>query len=713
MKCLVAGCETDENVVSYTSVFFVNLPSDPVVQEQWFTLLGIADAGLIQAMLNGEAKVCSCHFAEDSFGHHPVYGYRFLLPKALPTVLPLAKYDGEVMDDETVVEQRGPPLDYYFVYLNDTSEPAIIDEATLNEVTGANEFNLIETPDTEDAGKSIAETDDEPVEQIGIDYANGKYYFLKLDNDLLPENDLEPLNNGSVKPTELSYPEQLNTDTEVENEKEKNKENNVDDAEHSFVEEANHFISNSVQNVDQSTHLPIEALPCVQDEVLEEQEPKTTAEKNTSEQDGKDNQSSQEEKVEEYLSSSEAETDNDRNVNVEFDETIQLEYGPIEALDEVSVCGDIVRIRQKNERIDRFFCSECSKGFQYKSALERHSLVHSKEKKFACEECGNRFTQKINLDIHMRLHTGQRPEKKFTCQICGKKCCRMSELETHMTAHLKKFPHVCPICTERYSDLTNFYDHLRADHQNEMRLQEVIDLLSQSENAMVIYEKEPGNIVSEDGRYGCAVCGKSYRQEVMLERHKKKMHVKIFRCPHCPKKFPYKSLLIKHLPSHTLEKPFSCPYCWRSYTQRINLKVHITRKHSSLCPELQFQRPEEDEDDDGQTETSDKKSAARSYSCKQCSKIFPRLSSLIAHLDAHYNDTVPETFDCDLCGISLSARVTLLRHRWRVHGARRSNLNMITNLDLRNVTIVPTDSNHYVEIEDEMDTIFEDYNVED
>uniref|UniRef100_A0A182QBB8 Protein krueppel n=1 Tax=Anopheles farauti TaxID=69004 RepID=A0A182QBB8_9DIPT len=707
MKCLVPGCDTDDDVVSYTSVFFVKFPSEPRVQQQWFSQLEISDSLLMQSLVRGESKVCSCHFADDCFGHHPVYGYRFLLPKALPTIIP--KEPKKKVDPVDAVEDDSS-LDICYVYLNDSLKPERNGSVIPVDAPSESELND-ETEAMEDEEVAEEVDDDEAVEEIGIEYANGKYYFLKLTDD----------------PTDADAPEtsaiQASSVESIENDTINASEDEASACDDSRSDE----IINEPAAFLNEKPLAGETSPYFGDRCLDE--PAENSSEERIDEDIQSNhdlqpkavdgerQSETEEPIEEYLEDSDTVT-SEHNFQIERDDRVE-DGGHIETLDGVSISFSSECLKAKKKHEHRFFCKECGKGFPFKSQLDRHLLVHTKEKKFFCEVCEKGFSQKINLTIHMRVHTGEQPDKRYTCQICNKKCYRISELEVHLARHKKQFPHVCPVCTQRYSDLTSLYNHFRANHRDVMNEPELIELLAQSENAIVISDQEPTDIRHTDGRYECAVCGKAFRLQQMLARHKRKMHIKIYRCPHCPRKFAYKSLLAKHLPTHTLEKPYHCAHCSLAYTQRVNLQVHMRRKHPQVVNDQAIKKvaiskvANEPESQQSEQNDEDEEEVVQAYECEQCGKRFSRKPTLLAHLEGHANGTAPRTYDCEQCGLSLSGLTALQRHRWRLHGAQTSQTKMISSLDLRNVTIVPTDNDYYVEIEDEMETIHEDYGNED
>lgn len=93
-------------------------------------------------------------------------------------------------------------------------------------------------------------------------------------------------------------------------------------------------------------------------------------------------------------------------------------------------------------------------------------------------------------------------------------------------------------------------------------------------------------------------------QNVLLEKKERKEYTN--RCKYCPKTFRKPSDLIRHVRTHTGERPYKCDYCSKSFAVKCTLDSH-TKVHT------------------GKT----------TFRCHVCSSLFATKGSLKVHMRLH------------------------------------------------------------------------------
>lgn len=78
----------------------------------------------------------------------------------------------------------------------------------------------------------------------------------------------------------------------------------------------------------------------------------------------------------------------------------------------------------------------------------------------------------------------------------------------------------------------------------------------------------------------CKTCGKIYKTDENYVKHKKQCVGEVHECDHCQKRFPALRFLKNHLFLHSNDRPVVCAICGKSYKNNVYLSVHMRSIHS-------------------------------------------------------------------------------------------------------------------------------------
>ncbi|VDO20295.1 unnamed protein product [Haemonchus placei] len=161
-------------------------------------------------------------------------------------------------------------------------------------------------------------------------------------------------------------------------------------------------------------------------------------------------------------------------------------------------------------------CSICSKSFPRLSHLQRHQLIHIKDREWGCPFCEQSFVQKVSLLVFFYRH---RPW--LLCSlVCATYCNNLIFQNTHR-------PLKCKHCGEVFDGYGNF----RA-HELRQRAQSFECSCGASFSRASLFRIHRDSC-RKRGSFLCIVCDRLFTQRVQLDRHWKKEHFVSAQCAEC------------------------------------------------------------------------------------------------------------------------------------------------------------------------------------
>lgn len=272
----------------------------------------------------------------------------------------------------------------------------------------------------------------------------------------------------------------------------------------------------------------------------------------------------------------------------------------------------------KRRRNTKFTCEDCAKVLSSSKKLIEHAIEEHKKdrhliKPFQCPKCGSRFASSSNLVQHRKYHEGNRTN---ICSYCGKGFITSSDLINHEKQHLNKREYKCEVCCKEYNThkdlrthrilkhkdrktwnyhcgLCDKYFHIKPNYDNHMR-RHVGDkrfVCHLCEKPFVTKDELNKHFTSHSNvrAFRCTLCPKEYKDRRILNIHMVKVHgigtAKVpvrerkHLCSTCPKAFVDHSKLVRHMLTHSGQRPHKCGVCERSFTDKSYVKHHRKVAH--------------------------------------------------------------------------------------------------------------------------------------
>nr|XP_037275615.1 zinc finger protein 569-like [Rhipicephalus microplus] len=269
-------------------------------------------------------------------------------------------------------------------------------------------------------------------------------------------------------------------------------------------------------------------------------------------------------------------------------------------------------------------CDVCGFEADRLSKLERHSRVHTGERPFPCPSCPRHFTQKSSLKTHLRIHSGERPHE---CHFCPQSFTVKGTLKQHLLIHTGERPIRCPLCPRAFRRRPHLKRHM-LQHGRQSFQCYVCVLLCTGRGRVGLCHMSRLLAIVISLIFFVQHCGLSAFPQLRLPRNR--FRDAATNADSCAYATDFISNLKQHYRVHTGERPFQCPLCTQSFTQKASLNTHL-RIHTGERP----------------------------HKCHFCPQSFSQKCSLKVHLSIH---TGERPYPCPLCHQAFR-----LRHHLKIH----------------------------------------------
>ena len=279
-----------------------------------------------------------------------------------------------------------------------------------------------------------------------------------------------------------------------------------------------------------------------------------------------------------------------------------------------------------------------------------------------CAYCKQKFNFPSVLKRHMRSHTNERP---YICNVCNKSFKQLGHLSQHAVTHTDYRSFQCPVCEIKFDSLESLKIHSDAHKDDAVHRAKEVYRLFECDTCKKVFTTK--SVLerhvfthTHERQFGCKVCGKRFKQAGHVKSHML-VHTgeRKFECTICSKRFSLSNSLKKHMYVHNGEKPYQCDVCGSRFLEKRNLNGHLMTHTNERPFGCKICGKRYTLADTLKRHVSAAHEDGRTYQCEICAKMFKQLAHLSVHKKVH-NDERP--FQCHLCDKNFKHKNVLKSH---------------------------------------------------
>ena len=241
-------------------------------------------------------------------------------------------------------------------------------------------------------------------------------------------------------------------------------------------------------------------------------------------------------------------------------------------------------------------------------------------------------------------NTDIKDKNQFPCNVCEKSFPILSLLVKHVMIHTGEKPHSCEICKEVFSSKIDYKAHRKTHLANSYDC----DICGKSFKFQKYLNKHK-KLHNSEKAIICDICGKSFTVQRYMARHKKEAHghVNEYSCDKCKESFTTRNKLLSHMKTHDTGNIYDCKECGKEFSSLMYLKAH------------------------------QKRHLGKKFVCNVCGKALTTKDNLSRHILSNVCEKVGKVeniknpFLCNICGMTFSESNGLMEHRKIIHDKKR------------------------------------------
>lgn len=289
----------------------------------------------------------------------------------------------------------------------------------------------------------------------------------------------------------------------------------------------------------------------------------------------------------------------------------------------------------------RYTCNLCGKMFALNRYLKRHLIrIHKYRRKSqgTTDVQSNSTLPETNIgsaesNSAVEVTAGQKANMsklsldiKEDCELCGCISDKSMSLEAHMESHRREEQepdvYVCHMCGKVFDERRKFIKHVARDHKKIAAIGK-----GRYQSGCANDDRKTSTVAA---RTTCDICGFVFKKSVRTTSERFLRHMrshtgeKPFKCGQCSLAFTVKGNLQRHEMLHAGTGRFICEYCAQTFHQKTSLWCHVYKQHADKLDSDPSKRP---------------------FNCRFCGERFYTEHHVRRHVEEHHKSTF-----CEVCG---------------------------------------------------------------